>query len=105
MSRHSSLYNNARWRKLRAAHLRLNPLCVTCQRRDRTTAATTLDHVEPHGGDLVRFWAGPFQGLCATCHSAGKQSEEHTGRKRGCDVDGKPFDQSHPVDAKNTDRG
>ena len=74
--------------------LRANPLCVTCGCRGRTTAATTVDHVEPHAGDPVNFWAGPFQGLCKTCHSAGKQSEEQTGRKRGCDVDGKPFDQS-----------
>jgi 5-methylcytosine-specific restriction endonuclease McrA len=100
MSQHSHLYNCSRWRKLRRQYLARNPLCVTCRRQGRTHVATHLDHVEPHDGDPVKFWAGPFQSLCSTYHSAGKQSEERTGRKRGCDVDGKPFDQSHPVDAK-----
>jgi hypothetical protein len=40
--------------------------------------------------DPVKFWAGPFQSLCHTHHSATKQREE----KRGYDpLTGKKFDQ------------
>jgi hypothetical protein len=34
------------------------------------------DHIERHGGDPVRFWHGPFQSLCAPCHSSEKQRQE-----------------------------
>lgn len=100
MSKHSHLYNCVRWRRLRAHYLRQSPLCERCAEAGRTAVATVLDHREPHGGDLVKFWAGPFAVLCQSCHSGSKQSEEHTGRRRGCDVNGKPFDDTHPVDAK-----
>jgi hypothetical protein len=40
------------------------------------------DHIEPHRGDVAKFWAGPFRTLCSTCHNSHKQSEEKTGRKR-----------------------
>jgi 5-methylcytosine-specific restriction protein A len=100
MSRHSHLYNNARWRARRRQHLLHHPLCVLCAGRGRIRAATHADHVALHGGDLDKFWHGELQSLCATCHSGAKQSEEHTGRRCGCDANGKPFDQSHPVDVK-----
>jgi 5-methylcytosine-specific restriction protein A len=39
-------------------------------------AATVCDHVEPHRGDPVSFWGGPFQSLCAQHHSRDKQRAE-----------------------------
>lgn len=39
---------DSRWSKARAAYLRAHPLCVMCERHGRTTAATVVDHIEPH---------------------------------------------------------
>ncbi|MCJ2010442.1 ATP-binding protein [Methylobacterium sp. J-092] len=40
------------------------------------TPASVCDHIEPHRGDVDRFWAGPFQSVCATCHNRHKQRQE-----------------------------
>lgn len=69
-------YKTARWQAKREAQLRAEPLCQMCESAGRLTAATVCDHVERHGGDPVRFWTGPFQSLCASCHSSEKQREE-----------------------------
>lgn len=70
-------YKTARWQKLRAAVL-LRDLyaCRICERIEANTSRLVCDHVEPHRGDEVRFWAGPFQTLCKTCHDSRKQREE-----------------------------
>ena len=56
--------------------LTANPLCAYCLTEGVTSAASVCDHVNPHRGDEVRFWSGPFQSLCQTCHSSRKQREE-----------------------------
>lgn len=63
-------YYTARWRRLRLAVLRAEPLCRRCWTRDqRPVPATDVDHVEPHRGDPRRFWRlGNLQPLCAACH-------------------------------------
>ena len=66
-------YKTARWQRLRDRQLHTEPLCRMCRERGITAAATVCDHVERHGGDYQRFWAGPFQSLCASCHSGDKQ--------------------------------
>lgn len=58
-----------KWQQFRAGHLKQHPLCVHCEREGRLVLATDLDHVVPHRGDPDKFWSGPFQGLCASCHS------------------------------------
>lgn len=75
-------YGTARWLRLRAAQLRDAPLCRLCMDAGRVTPATVCDHVEPHRGDPVRFWGGPFQSLCASCHSGTKQAEEQSSLQR-----------------------
>jgi hypothetical protein len=90
------LYNTAAWRKLRAAQLAGEPLCQLCSDRGYTTLATIADHVEPHGGDVDKFFGGALQSLCATCHSAIKQALEKSGRLRGAGLDGRPLDPAHP---------
>ncbi len=42
------------------------------------TPAEHVDHVTPHKGDPKMFWEGPFQALCASCHS--KKTVEEMGR-------------------------
>ena len=70
-------YKLARWAAIRAAQLAGEPLCRTCVQAGLVVPATVCDHVEPHRGDATRFWSGPFQSLCAGCHSSAKQREEH----------------------------
>ena len=54
---------------LRTHILRLNPLCVTCQRVGRLTAATEVDHIDPlHKGGSNS--SSNLQGLCHDCHAA-----------------------------------
>jgi 5-methylcytosine-specific restriction protein A len=60
-----------RWRKARAAWLRLHPLCVRCQQAGRDTEATVVDHRTPHRGDGALFWdESNWDALCAACHNA-----------------------------------
>ena len=59
----SGLYNTSRWVAFRSEYLRTHPACVSCRNR-----ATVVDHIQPHRGDPVRFWAGPFQPMCSSCH-------------------------------------
>lgn len=77
----NDLYSSRRWRALRHRHLDKDPLCCMCQAEGRTTIATICDHIEPHRGDMVKFWHGPFQSLCAPHHSSVKQSQEKGGSK------------------------
>jgi len=85
------MYATRRWRARRIRQLTAQPLCQICLQFDRYTAATVADHIEPHRGDPIKF-DGPLQSLCATCHSGFKKELEETGRYRGCDEDGLPFD-------------
>jgi hypothetical protein len=92
------LYHTARWRRTRARQLAQRPLCAFCQAsRGIVTPAEVCDHVEPHHGDLAKFWRGPFQSLCVQCHNSLKRDVEARGFYRGCGLDGYPLDkQNHP---------
>jgi 5-methylcytosine-specific restriction protein A len=40
-------------------------------------AATDLDHIVPHKGDMVLFWSpGNWQSLCHACHSRKTMMED-----------------------------
>lgn len=70
---------DARWRKARLPHLAAHPLCVMCEARGDVTAATVVDHIAPHHGDMALFWdAVNWQSLCERCHNSVKQSEERS---------------------------
>jgi hypothetical protein len=84
-------YKTARWRSLRIAQLTARPLCRYCQDQGHVTPATICDHAEPHRGDPVKFWSGPFISLCKPHHDSSKQSEERLGRSQAAiGVDGWP---------------
>lgn len=85
-----------KWRKAREQFLQQHPLCVFCQRRGRVTAATVVDHIVPHRGDLKLFWRrSNWQSLCKPCHDTEKKRIENGGSLPGCDLDGVPTDPSH----------
>jgi 5-methylcytosine-specific restriction protein A len=45
------------------------PVMSACHEDDRVTAATDVDHVEPHRGDEGLFWdEANWQALCGECH-------------------------------------
>ena len=59
-----------KWRKERIAYLQENPLCVECAKRGLVVAATVVDHVIPHRGDVKLFWRrSNWQPLCRWCHN------------------------------------
>jgi 5-methylcytosine-specific restriction enzyme A len=68
----------ARWQKARAGWLVAHPLCAACERQGRVTAATVVDHVIPHRGDMALFWAAAtnWQSLCKPCHDAKTARED-----------------------------
>lgn len=72
-----------RWHKASRAYLAEHPLCVMCEARGETSAATVVDHVIPHKGDALLFWDRTnWQGLCVTDHSRVKQIEERNSTPR-----------------------
>lgn len=59
----------AKWQKTRVAYLASHPLCVECEKAGRLTAATDVDHIKPHRGDMGLFWdRSNWQSLCGLCH-------------------------------------
>lgn len=85
-----------KWRAARATFLQAHPLCVMCEQRGRTSAATVVDHIEPHRNDRKLFWDRKnWQALCQGCHDRHKQRLEKSGTAIGCTVDGLPLDPSH----------
>ncbi len=58
------LYDSARWHRIRKLQLAEHPLCKFCAERGIVTPATICDHVEPHRGDINKFWVGALQSLC-----------------------------------------
>lgn len=90
-------YMDKRWRARRAHQLKIEPLCRYCSAEGRTTAATVVDHVEPHRGDVNKFLLGAVQSLCEPCHNKRKQQIERRGFYDGVGVDGLPLDPNHPA--------
>lgn len=102
-------YNTAAWKRLRDAHLRLEPLCRGCKEIGRgPVPANTVDHVRPvrDGGPAFPDHDG-LASYCAACHSAKTARGVEAGAvrsskpRRGCDANGNPLDPAHPWHAEN----
>ena len=61
----------ARWQRYRKSYLKAHPLCVMfCKEEGKTTPATVVDHIVPHKGDPMLFWAPTnHQAGCVACNS------------------------------------
>ncbi len=68
-SRSDAFYSSAVWRRLRAAHLSEYPLCVECEAKGRTVAATIVDHKTPIKQGGAPLDPENLQSLCNPCHS------------------------------------
>ena len=44
---YKNFIRGAEWRRIRAAHLKANPLCVFCKERGITKQAEQVDHITP----------------------------------------------------------
>jgi len=70
-----------KWRVARLSYLKKNPLCVECKRENAVTAATVVDHVIPHKGDMKLFWnMRNWQSLCKHHHDQKTMSEGSFGQ-------------------------
>jgi 5-methylcytosine-specific restriction enzyme A len=90
------LYGSARWHRIRRHQLMIDPLCAYCWAKGLVVPATICDHVEPHHGDLNKFWLGKTQSLCKECHDSPKRFVEQRGYRPDVGVDGYPLDSNHP---------
>lgn len=84
------------WQKAREAYLRKHPLCRMHAELGEVVPASLVDHVEPHRGDMVKFWdSANWQSLCKKCHDGAKQRMEKSGVVVGCNLSGLPLDPKH----------
>ena len=68
---------NARWRRLRQWFLNSHPLCAECNRNGILTAASVVDHIMPHRGDMALLYdQANLQSLCTTCHNRKTATED-----------------------------
>jgi 5-methylcytosine-specific restriction enzyme A len=75
-------YSSRKWKRLREmVLLRDHYTCNACGLIDPRPGQLICDHVVPHKGDEQKFWAGPFQTLCKTCHDGAKQRLERYTRR------------------------
>lgn len=66
-----------RWQQASKGYLAKHPLCVHCRQEGRVGAATEVDHIIPHRGDMVLFWDRTnWQGLCRPHHSRTTATED-----------------------------
>jgi hypothetical protein len=71
------LYKTARWARTREAQLTLQPLCERCLAMGIVEVATVVHHADGgHKGDPIKFFAGPFESLCAPHHDSEGQRED-----------------------------
>ena len=63
-----SLYGRM-WRAYRLRFIAKHPLCAECEKKGIIEPAAVVDHIEPHKGDILKFWnVKNHQALCKMCH-------------------------------------
>jgi len=73
-----------KWQQAGKGWLGKHPLCVHCQEQGRVVAATDVDHIVPHKGDMQLFWDRTnWQSLCHSCHSVKTATEDGGWGNRG----------------------
>ena len=81
-------YDSVAWKRAREGFFAKHPDCVGLKLRPDgpvvinthpgvVVAAAELDHILPHGGDMVLFWQrSNWQGGCKSCHSVKTATED-----------------------------
>jgi 5-methylcytosine-specific restriction protein A len=57
------------WKKIRAAFIKKNPLCVLCNCKGKLTLATTVHHKKKLADGGTHEYSN-LMSLCASCHSS-----------------------------------
>lgn len=87
------LYKTSRWQRIREIVLAEQPLCRRCLRMDTVEEATVVHHKDGgHKGDEDKFWAGPFEALCKSCHDRHGALEDRGVKMVEFGPDGWPID-------------
>ena len=81
---------DAAWRRARAEHLEIEPLCRFCKEVGLIVSATTVDHIIPirQRPDL-RLVQSNLRSLCKTCHDRIGEDQQPA-KPKGCDTAGNP---------------
>jgi len=77
----AKMYRRARWRKLRALILGLNPFCVKCKEEGKTVEARVVDHIKEidiNSSDALKYGEDNLQPLCHSCHNS--KTAKHSNR-------------------------
>lgn len=78
------------------AYLKAHPRCVGYKCEE---PAVHVDHINPHKGDMKKFWdRSNWQPLCWHCHNR-KTQQERVG-KSAFDERGRPTSADHPWNIK-----
>jgi hypothetical protein len=96
-------YSTARWKRLRLAKLRSDPLCEYCP-DGVATPANEVDHKSPINQGGAPFDMDNLASTCSACHRGWKQSQDYEAaraQRRGYRIavgaDGWPEDPRHPA--------
>ena len=66
-----ALYSSARWRAASRMYRAKHPLCVRCG-----GLSECVDHIKPHRGDPMLFWAvDNWQALCTRCNAVKRHED------------------------------
>jgi 5-methylcytosine-specific restriction protein A len=89
------VYDRRRWRRVRLAQLRAEPLCRLCMDRGRAEPAQDVDHIKPLADGGEPFDLENLRSLCHPCHSRVTRAMGGEVKVKGCTADGLPLDPSH----------
>lgn len=74
-------YQRAAWKRIRAEHLQLEPLCRKCRSIGRLIEAAVVDHIITIESGGAKLDHGNLQSLCTSCHNA--KTRRDTNKPRG----------------------
>jgi len=78
----------SQWSKARAGYLRSHSICVECEARGRTEAATHIKHIKPIGEDWDIFWnSDNWRAVCRSCFNGQKTEGRRLGFEFGLERD------------------
>lgn len=86
VGKRKEVYNTTLWRRMRLAHLNINPLCEVCLLEGKTTLGEDVHHIHSfmdakdiYERDRLAFDSNNLLTVCKICHS-----RLHNGDLKGC---------------------
>lgn len=89
---------SAQWDRVAKVEKALHPLCLGCLAIGLTTPTAVIDHIEPHKGDLEKFWnPANRQPACSWHHDVVKQILEQRFQRGEIGLDALRLDSPQAV--------